>query len=245
MYGVHWNKCMLYCTTARAYHWNCTCMQVIVYMHASQYLYIILILYMCTVYMHDSYKSVSVHHIYTVRLYMHNIMFSFGGHENSHYYFVSFRILIMIPYSLLFDYHVYSVSKKAWPLSDEEDEDQQNGDDDESIMAFRGGGSPQMGKPLSGQATRLWASALTRRFMICMRKITTLSDNSWGGGCFIAGDELEKHALGKPHDVLYTYVSASGKEMPMTSEVVHRAAKTGHCQFDISSICLSRTSRFF
>ena len=40
-------------------------------------------------------------------------MFMFDGHENSHYYFVSFRILIMIPYSLLFDLTIFSVSKKA------------------------------------------------------------------------------------------------------------------------------------
>ena len=43
---------------------------------------------------------------------MQYIMFMFGGHENSHYYFVSFRILIMIPYSLLFGHNIYSVSKK-------------------------------------------------------------------------------------------------------------------------------------
>ena len=91
-----------YCTvcsdSAHAYaHVYCvrTCMQVIVKMHASQYLYIILCTYMHASNCVHACKSVYVH------VYVH-----------SHYYFVSFRILIMIPYSLLFGHNIYSVSKK-------------------------------------------------------------------------------------------------------------------------------------
>ena len=80
-------------------------------------------MHMCTVYMHASNcvhacKSVSVHHINIVGMYclymhmMQYILFMFGGHGNSHYFFVSFRILIMIPFSLLFDQNTESVSKK-------------------------------------------------------------------------------------------------------------------------------------